>query len=57
MREELLIGTKGGYLHEDGDHGLSYNSVIEDLINQKIIDSFEDEFFEYNSLSPKFIDY
>lgn len=33
MREELIIGTKGGYLHEDGDKGLTYNNIIKELID------------------------
>lgn len=55
QREELIIGSKGGFLQEDEEKGETYEEVVRQLIAEKLIESFEESFFQFNTLNPKVI--
>ena len=33
MREEFFVGSKAGFLHEDGEYGRGREEIIKELIN------------------------
>ena len=56
LRNEFMIGTKGGFLNEDADIGFVYEDLIKELLDKKILDN-TNEIFDNHCLNPKFIDY
>lgn len=55
QREEMMLASKGGFIAEDADLGLTHNQIVKDLLANKVINS-ESVVYQLNCIEPAFID-
>jgi len=53
-REELFLSTKGGFVHEDADFGITADVVLDKLVNSGQIEA--SDIYDSNCIHPKFLD-
>ncbi len=53
-REELFLSTKGGFVHEDADLGITADVVLDKLVNSGQIEA--SDVYDSNCIHPKFLE-
>lgn len=56
QREEVIIATKGGFIAEDADLGVTHEQIVKNLLSTGTVDSSAD-IFQMNCIEPTFIEH
>ena len=54
QREEMVLGSKGGFIAEDADLGVTQRQIVKRLLAKKVIAS-EAEVYQSSCIEPSFI--